>query len=362
MEKEIKGRRGRNNVCPGTLGYKLWQLRTLRGLSMKGLAQKCGFAAASGDVRIAGYEHNKKIPNKDSMNRLCKALDVSPAIFSNIGKMNYEKMFSVLFELEDQCGLHPSYFHGKWGLKFENIDPDALDMMREWGLAYEEFVVKNKDLVAYEIWKTDNLKAPEKMVSVDAQKMEIESFIKEANVMLGDAKTQGDIRELKNFLANALKNDERVPASKIVSISAQAGKGEKRKYLMFVNSDAIDEYSKRFENFINKKELNFNIVFVSSYEDTVRTLKGEMFDGMMAQYFNKGKGAIRTDEMCELAEMVKGNVVVILPWELRGSKYVSKMFESGMTGVFDRDARLAEILSLLEKRRSEKEEKKYLGL
>lgn len=148
----------KQHYSTGTIGGKIRQLRELRNLSMKELGQMCGFPDSGGDVRIAQYESCKKVPTADTLQAIAKALGVPVSVFSGIGEIGSTgRLFSILFELEDQCGLHPYYSDGGWCVRFENTGTENLQLMRKWDMAYKELVLKKNNLAAYYIWKAQNL-------------------------------------------------------------------------------------------------------------------------------------------------------------------------------------------------------------
>lgn len=163
---------------------------------MKELGLKCGFNDKSADIRIAQYESGKRLPDADTLHMIAQALGVSTDVFSNIGEVGAERLFSILYELEEQCGLHPCYADGIWSIRFEGAGKDVCEMMQKWGMAYEELVLKKNSLVAYDIWKMESL--PEAKLKANDKEMgvSLEEKLKKA---------QKDIAEFKDFLDGALK-------------------------------------------------------------------------------------------------------------------------------------------------------------
>lgn len=134
---------------------------------------------------------------------------------------------------------------------------------------------------------------------------------------------------------------------------------EKRKYLMLENELNIIGCFRNFAYYINRKKLNVEFVFVSSYEDAVNFLKQECFDGIVIEYFYKDKSpwlnerAIGIDEMSELSELAGNNAVVIVP-RLSMLNDASEMYKRGIAVLSDGDARMSVLLSLLKRKEAER--------
>lgn len=54
------------------VGDAIKNLRKRKGISQKDLAQKCGLSSNS----LCSIEKNESFPSKDSMEKICKALDI----------------------------------------------------------------------------------------------------------------------------------------------------------------------------------------------------------------------------------------------------------------------------------------------
>lgn len=183
--------------CTGTVGGKIRQLRELRNLSMKELGVKCGFPVSSADVRIVQYESDKRKPTSETLRAIADALRVPVSVFSGIGEADSTgRLFSILFELEDQCGLHPYYSDGGWCVRFENIGAENLEMMRKWDKAYRELVLKKHSRVAYDIWKAESL--PElKRINPEHEDVTPERL----------ARAQKDLDEFRAFLEQGFEKE-----------------------------------------------------------------------------------------------------------------------------------------------------------
>lgn len=153
-------------VSPGTIGDAIRRCRELRNLSMQELGLKCGFPAASADIRIAQYESNKRVPSEETLKNIADALEVDVETFLNIGMMTDKRMLKILFEIENQRGLHPHVENGAYGLRFDNTrftDDYIKILIGHWYKKYKECEVfiddsedeKRRKKAEYETWKAE---------------------------------------------------------------------------------------------------------------------------------------------------------------------------------------------------------------
>ena len=93
-----------DNISSGSLGAKIKRIRELKGLTQKELGIRCGYSSATADVRISQYEKNKKVPRKQALKDIARALDVNENTFYDADFLSYLALYQLLFDLEDLHG------------------------------------------------------------------------------------------------------------------------------------------------------------------------------------------------------------------------------------------------------------------
>ena len=86
-----------NYISPGSLGAKIKRIRELKGLTQKELGIRCGYSSATADVRISQYEKNKKVPRKQALKDIARALDVNENTFYDADFLSYLALYQLLF-------------------------------------------------------------------------------------------------------------------------------------------------------------------------------------------------------------------------------------------------------------------------
>lgn len=84
-----------------TVGEKIRHIRNFRGLTQKELGLKIGLDAKSADNRMAQYETNYRVPKKDMLVSIAKALDVNPINFIGSVSCSAENIMLTFFWLDE---------------------------------------------------------------------------------------------------------------------------------------------------------------------------------------------------------------------------------------------------------------------
>ena len=101
------------------IGERIKFIRTLRGMTQKGLGLAIGFSEQTADVRVAQYESGTRSPKEKYVDGIANALEVSPKaldvpdIDSDIG------LAHTLFALEDLYGIHVHKLDGEVCLRLD---------------------------------------------------------------------------------------------------------------------------------------------------------------------------------------------------------------------------------------------------
>lgn len=89
-----------------TIGDKIRHTRNFRGLTQKELGIKIGFDEKSADNRIAQYETNYRVPKKDMLVQIAKALDVNVMNFTgSVAGVAEAIMFTFFWMDEENRGM-----------------------------------------------------------------------------------------------------------------------------------------------------------------------------------------------------------------------------------------------------------------
>lgn len=85
-----------------TIGERIKQIRTFRGITQKELGLKIGYDEKSADVRIAQYESNYRVPKKDTLLQIAEVLDINYVTISANDSGSAEDIMETLLWLEEQ--------------------------------------------------------------------------------------------------------------------------------------------------------------------------------------------------------------------------------------------------------------------
>jgi transcriptional regulator with XRE-family HTH domain len=125
-----------SNVPQGSIGSKINKFRELRNLSQKELGVLCGFKASGADARIVQYEKMKRVPSKETLEDVSKALGISKYALYDLDLAPVEQMFQLFFDLSYLHGLVPVMVDDKIYLGFENDDKEYEDkiepFLKQW--------------------------------------------------------------------------------------------------------------------------------------------------------------------------------------------------------------------------------------
>ena len=84
-----------------TIGNKIKKIRTFRGMTQKELGLAIGFEEKGADNRIAQYETNYRVPKKDLLDKIAKALCVDRQNFYTIQPGSAEDFMRTFFWLDE---------------------------------------------------------------------------------------------------------------------------------------------------------------------------------------------------------------------------------------------------------------------
>lgn len=87
------------------MGYKLKNLRTLRGYTQKEFGQLVGFSAVTADVRIAQYETGTRVPKADMVHKIAGILKVNPDYLMAPAPTSMEEIMQTLLFLDENNGV-----------------------------------------------------------------------------------------------------------------------------------------------------------------------------------------------------------------------------------------------------------------
>ena len=84
-----------------TVGEKIKLIRTFRGMTQRELGVKVGLDEKGADNRMAQYETNYRVPKKDMLYDIAKALDVNPLNFVSEVPGSVEDIMQTFFWLDE---------------------------------------------------------------------------------------------------------------------------------------------------------------------------------------------------------------------------------------------------------------------
>lgn len=155
-----------------TVGQKIKLIRTFRGITQRELGVKIGLDEKGADNRIAQYETNYRVPKKDILNNIAKALDVNLLNFVCEVPGSAEDIMQTFFWLDEDNRDAINLFHlicnqkkkvstPSTDLEYEdndNWDPNpSVGIWFNYGLVDEfmyEWMIRKQELKNKEI--TDN--------------------------------------------------------------------------------------------------------------------------------------------------------------------------------------------------------------
>lgn len=133
-----------------TVGENIRRYRKARGLSVVRLAEKVGMTEGA----IRHYESGIRTPGEDQLERIAKALDVSPKMLEDHKIESARDLVGALLQLEDEFGLVPDMCDG--GLW---IDPQAknaqkaVEAIGAWGVMRHRLITGEIIQEEYDAWK-----------------------------------------------------------------------------------------------------------------------------------------------------------------------------------------------------------------
>ncbi len=133
-----------------TVGENIRRYRKAQGLSVVGLAEKVGMTEGA----IRHYESGIRTPGEDQMEKIAKALDVSPKMLEDHKIGSARDLVGALLQLEDEFGLVPDMCDG--GLW---IDPKAknaqkaVEAIGAWGEIRHRLITGEITQEGYDAWK-----------------------------------------------------------------------------------------------------------------------------------------------------------------------------------------------------------------
>lgn len=133
-----------------TVGENIKRYRKARCLSLAGLAVKVGMTEGA----IRHYESGIRTPGEEQLEKIARALDVSPKMLEDHKIESARDLVGALLQLEEEFGLVPDMCDG--GL---SIDPTAkhaqkLDAaIKAWGAVRHKLITGEFTQEEYDAWK-----------------------------------------------------------------------------------------------------------------------------------------------------------------------------------------------------------------
>lgn len=145
-----------------TLGEKIRKYRLLNGFTQKELGLKVGFSSATADSRMRKYESNAMAPKADMRQKLADALNIDIEAISDIDIASEIDIMYVLFDLEEDLGMHVEKQEGHTALVFDDNNENAMTLisyLNIWSnqrsiLLSNESVSEDERIKNYSIWKS----------------------------------------------------------------------------------------------------------------------------------------------------------------------------------------------------------------
>ena len=134
-----------------TVGENIKRYRKARGLSLAGLAGKVGMTEGA----IRHYESGIRTPGEEQLEKIARALDVSPKMLEDHKIESARDLVGALLQLEEEFGLVPDMCDG--GLW---IDPKAKNAqktdaaIKAWGAVRHHLITGEITQEEYDDWKS----------------------------------------------------------------------------------------------------------------------------------------------------------------------------------------------------------------
>lgn len=134
-----------------TVGESIRKYRKLRGLSVVRLAEKVGMTEGA----IRHYERGIRTPDKDQLEKIARALDISPRMLEDHKIESARDLVGALLQLEEDFGIVPDMCDG--GLW---IDPKArnaqkaAEAINAWGEVRHRLITGEITQEEYDDWKS----------------------------------------------------------------------------------------------------------------------------------------------------------------------------------------------------------------
>ena len=103
------------------IGERIRYIRSLRGMTQKGLGKAIGFDEKTADVRIAQYESGTRSPKEKLTADIAHVLEVRPQALALPDIDSYVGLAHTLFALEDLYGLYISAIDGELCLRLDKL-------------------------------------------------------------------------------------------------------------------------------------------------------------------------------------------------------------------------------------------------
>lgn len=137
-----------------SVGYRIKQIRLLRGMTQKELGLAVGFGKNTAESRISHYESSRRNPQTKALEKIAMVLGVdvfclnTPDIDSDYG------LIHTLFSLEDKYGLKIELINGQPYLKFQDslINP-INNRIKDWYEEGQKFMNREISLDEYNEWR-----------------------------------------------------------------------------------------------------------------------------------------------------------------------------------------------------------------
>lgn len=130
------------------VGYKLYELRRLRGLTQAELGRRVGVSEAA----IRAYETGKRRPKQAHLERIADALGVRPEAIADYGIDDVDEAIHLLFRLGEDWRLLPvEVVDGHYFL--ESLDPDIFNAVRAWGEMRKRLEAGEVTELEYVTWR-----------------------------------------------------------------------------------------------------------------------------------------------------------------------------------------------------------------
>lgn len=91
-----------NQINQLTLGEKIKYIRTFRNMTQQELGKAIGLDAKGAANRIAQYETNYRVPKKDMLDNMAKALNINYINFYSPAPESAENIMQILFWMDEE--------------------------------------------------------------------------------------------------------------------------------------------------------------------------------------------------------------------------------------------------------------------